>query len=365
MQLQIIRNYEIPQEFQMPGPTPSKGTMRALLSALALFASVGSGHAGQEVNVYSYRQPGLVKPLFAAFTKATGIKVNILFAQKGLTARIKTEGRRSPADLIFTVDIGRLASAVAAGITQPVSSETINANIPTAYRDKAGNWFGLTTRARVVFAARDRVAQNDITYEELADPKWQGRICIRSGQHPYNLSLFAAMIAHLGQDKAAQWLKNLKNNLAKKPSGNDRKQVKAVFSGQCDIAIGNTYYMGKMETNDKHREQKQWARSVKILFPNSSGRGTHINISGMALAAYAPNKQNALKLMEFLASAQGQKIYAEAVFEYPVKPGVAWSPRTKSWGEFKPDPLPLNDIIKYRKRASELVDITDFNAGPS
>lgn len=321
--------------------------------------------AGGAVNVYSYRQPTLVKPLFDAFTKKTGIKVNVLFAKKGLIERIRNEGAKSPADLIFTVDIGRLSGAAKAGVTQAVKSQSINANIPAPYRDKAGHWFGLTTRARVVFAARDRVKQNAITYEELADPKWRGKICIRSGQHVYNVGLIAAMLAHHGEAKTKKWLEGVKANLARKPAGNDRAQVKGVYSGQCDLAIGNTYYMGKMETNDKKPEQKEWAKSVRILFPNTKGRGTHVNISGVALAKNAPHKANAIKLMEFLASNEGQKLYATAVFEYPVKPGVAWSARTKSWGTFKPDALPLNDIAKNRKRASELVDIVNFNAGPS
>ena len=321
--------------------------------------------AGGQVNVYSYRQPTLVKPLFDAFTKKTGIKVNLLFAKKGLVQRIKAEGVKSPADVIFTVDIGRLSGAVKAGVTQPVVSKNLSSNIPAAYRDKDGNWFGLTTRARVVLASKDRVKQNAITYEELADPKWRGKICIRSGHHVYNVALIASMIAHHGEEKAKAWLKGVKANLARKPAGNDRAQVKGVYSGQCDLAIANNYYMGKMETNDKHPEQKQWAKSVKVLFPNTDGRGTHVNISGIALAAHAPNKKNAIALMEFLSSNDGQRIYANSVYEYPVKPGVPWSSRALAWGKFKPDPLPLNAIVKYRKRASELVDITGFDDGPS
>jgi len=341
-----------------------KLTLVAIAFSLAL-PIAGAAIAGGEVNVYSYRQPTLVKPLFDAFSKKTGIKVNVLFAKKGLVERIKIEGKRSPADLIFTVDIGRLSGAVSKGVTQPVQSDVMNKNIPAAYRDKDGNWFGLTTRARVAYASRDRVKQDAITYEELAEPKWKGRLCIRSGQHVYNIGLIASMIANNGEEKTKQWLTGFKNNLARKPAGNDRAQVKAVYAGQCDIAIGNTYYMGKMETNDKHPEQKAWAKSVKLIFPNTNGRGSHVNVSGVALAKFAPHKANAIKLMEFLASGEGQKLYADAVFEYPVKPGVAWSERTKSWGTFKPDALPLNEIVKYRKRASELVDIVGFNDGPS
>ncbi len=339
--------------------------MFAAILAVSFSATATADANAAEVNVYSYRQPTLVKPLFDAFTKQSGIKVNVLFAKKGLIERIKTEGARSPADLIFTTDIGRLSGAAESGVTQPVNSKVLNTNIPAAYRDKDNNWFGLTTRTRIILASRDRVKQDAITYEQLADPKWRGRICMRSGQNVYNIALIASMIANDGEENARKWLEGVRDNLASKPSGNDRAQVRGVYSGKCDLAIANNYYMGKMETNDKYPEQKLWAASVKMLFPNTAGRGVHVNISGVALAAYAPNKAEAIKLMEFLASDQGQKIYASAVFEYPVKPGVEWSARAKRWGMFKADTLPLNDIVKNRKRASELVDITGFNNGPS
>jgi len=335
------------------------------LSSAAMVSMLVPAQAQGQVNVYSYRQPTLVKPLFDAFSKKTGIKVNLLFAKKGLVQRLKTEGANSPADLLFTADIGRMAGAVAADVLQPVRSDLINSNIPASYRDENGMWFGLTTRGRILLVSRQRVKQKTITYEELALPKWKGKICVRSGQHVYNVALFASMIAHHGEAKAQSWLEGLKNNLAQKPAGNDRAQVKNVFAGKCDIAIANNYYMGKMETNDKHPEQKQWAKSVRMMFPNSESRGTHVNISGAGVAKYAPHKANAIKLLEFLASDEGQNLYAQAVYEYPVKPGVAWSQRNKSWGEFKADSLPLNDIIKHRKRASELVDIVGFNNGPS
>ena len=330
-----------------------------------LFVANKTAVAAESVNVYSYRQPILVKPLFDSFTKRSGINVNVLFAKKGLVQRIQAEGKNSPADLIFTADIGRLAGAARAGVVQSINSETINTNIPSAYRDKDGMWFGLTIRARILLVSRERVKQKTITYEELALKKWQGRICVRSGQHVYNVALIASMIAHHGEKKAEKWLAGLKENLAQKPAGNDRAQVKNVFADKCDIAIANNYYMGKMETNNKHPEQKKWAKSVRMMFPNTSGRGTHVNVSGAAVAKYAPNKNNAVKLLEFLASDEGQNLYAQAVFEYPVKLDVDWSPRNKSWGVFKADALPLNDIIKHRKRASELVDIVGFNNGPS
>lgn len=324
-----------------------------------------SAVAEGEVNVYSYRQPFLIKPLLDAFTSETGIKANVTFAKKGLIERIKAEGTNSPADVILTVDIGRLDGAKQAGITQPVKSASIDANIPAQYRDPEGHWVGVTTRSRIIYISRDRVTQNSITYEELADPKWKGKICTRSGQHVYSIGLFASIIAHHGEEKAEAWLAGVRDNLARKPAGNDRAQVKAIFSGECDVSLGNTYYMGKMTTNEKEPEQKAWADSVKILFPNAADRGSHVNISGMIMAKHAPNRDNALKLMEFLASENAQQIYAEKNFEYPVKEGVEASDLVKSWGELKPDALPLADIAKHRKKASELVDKVGFNKGPN
>ena len=324
-----------------------------------------AGTAAADVNIYSYRQPELIAPLLDAFTKETGIETNVLYLDKGLEERIEAEGQNSPADLIFTVDIGRLNNAKEKGITQPVENEEINTAIPAQYRDSEGHWFGLTTRGRVVYASKERVTQDTITYEELADPKWKGKICTRDGQHAYNIALFSSMIAHHGEEKAKEWLTGLKNNLARKPTGNDRAQAKAIFAGECDLGLGYTYYVGLMQTNEKEPEQKDWAKAIKVLFPNSADRGTHVNISGMALAKHAPNKDEALKLMQFLASAQGQEIYAEQVFEYPIAPGTEASEIVQGFGEIKPDTLPIEDVAKNRKRASELVDEVGYNNGPS
>ena len=272
-----------------------------LAIAALLTSTIATAATAAEVNIYSYRQPQLINPILAEFTKKTGIKTNVVFAKKGLVERLKAEGQNSPADLILTVDISRLDGAKAGGVTQALANDTLSGNIPAQYRDGEGHWFGLTTRARVVYASKDRVAQNDITYEELADPKWKGKICTRSGQHVYNLGLFASMVNHKGEAAAKTWLDGVKANLARKPTGNDRAQVNGVFSGECDISLGNTYYMGLMQTNEKKPEQKEWAASVKVLFPNANDRGTHVNISGMALTKHAPNKADAVKLMEWLA----------------------------------------------------------------
>ncbi|MEQ9248792.1 MAG: extracellular solute-binding protein, partial [Nitratireductor sp.] len=243
--------------------------------------------------------------------------------------------------------------------------ETVNSEIPSEFRDPEGHWFGVTTRGRVVYASKERVEQDTITYEELADPKWKGKICMRSGQHNYNIALFASMIAHHGEEKAEEWMKGLKANLARKPSGNDRAQAQAIYAGECDLGIGNTYYVGLMINNEKEPEQKDWAASMKVLFPNSEDRGTHVNISGMAMAKHAPNRENALELMRFLGSSEAQSIYAETNYEYPVLPGATVSETVQSFGKIKPDSLPLAEIAKNRKAASEMVDRVGLDDGPA
>jgi len=339
-------------------------SIASLAATIALLGAVPALADG-EVNIYSYRQPELIQPLLDAFTKETGIKTNVLFLDKGLVERMTAEGENSPADVILTVDIARLTEAKDGGVTQAVSDETVNKDIPANFRDPEGNWFGLTTRGRVVYASKERVNDTTITYEELADPKWKGKICMRDGQHSYNIGLFASMIAHHGADYTEKWLTGLKNNLVTKPNGSDRSQAKAIFSGECDLGIGNTYYVGVMLNNDKEPEQKDWAHSLRVIFPNTADRGTHVNISGMAMAKNAPNKDNALKLMQFLSQGEAQKIYAEQVYEYPVLPGAEPSAVVKGFGEIKPDTLPLIEIAKNRKLASELVDKVGFNEGAS
>ena len=340
-----------------------RGTL-AFLLLVALSAGSLAQEAG-EVNIYSYRQTYLIDPLRKAFTEKTGIKTNVVFSKKGLIERIAAEGRNSPADILLTVDIGQLSDAASKDVAQPVASGVLDQNIPAQYRDAQGRWFGLTSRGRIVFASKERVGQDTITYEELADPKWRGKICIRPGHHVYNVALVAAMIAHHGEEKTEEWLRGLKANLARKPAGNDRAQVKGIYSGECDLAIGNTYYMAKMMLNEEKPEQKKWAESVKMVFPNAQDRGTHINLSGMLLAKNAPNKGNAIKFMEFLSSNDAQKIYAEVNHEYPVKQGVPSSDLVKSWGELKPDSLSLEQVASLRKKASEMIDKVAFNDGPS
>ena len=314
---------------------------------------------GSEINIYSYRQPFLIQPLTDAFTEQTGIKVNVAYLRKGMIERMKAEGKRSPADVVLTVDISRLAAVVEANLTQPVLNKTLEKNIPTIYRDPDNHWFGLTTRARIIYASKDKVSDGEVTtYENLADPKWKGRICTRSGTNAYTVALTSAIIHHHGAEKAEEWLRSVKNNLARKPQGNDRAQVKAIWAGECDISIGNTYYMGKML---KDPEQKAWADSVRIVFPVFENGGTHVNISGIALAKHSPNKENAIKLMEFLSSPEAQKIYAFANFEYPIAPNAEPAELVKNWGTFTPDDVNLMDLAKLRSTALKLTEIVDFD----
>jgi iron(III) transport system substrate-binding protein len=320
---------------------------------------VPAAHAAEEVNVYSLRQPFLIEPMFKRFTEETGIRVNTLFSQSGLVERIKHEGRNTPADLLLTVDIGRIQDAVDADIAQPIESDVLNANIPDQFRDENKLWVGMTTRARVLYTSLDRVEPDAITtYEELADPKWKGRICVRSAMHVYNIALIASMIAHHGEEETKTWLNGLKDNLARKPQGADIDQIEAVSQGVCDVAIGNSYYYGKM-LDDPNKADA--AKQVRIVFPNQGDRGTHVNISGVALMKYAPNKENAIKLVEFLSSDEAQHMYADINFEYPVKPGVAWSERVRAWGTFVHDDLPLNTVAANRGAAIRLIDEVGFN----
>lgn len=334
-----------------------RGLVCAAAYALMPLPALGA----EVVNVYSYRQPSLIDPLFAAFTKETGIQVRVIFAENGLVERLAQEGRNSPCDVMLTADVGRLVEAAARGLAQPVSANEIKSKVPETLRDTQDLWFGLTMRARVIYASIERVKDTSISYEDLATPKWSKRICMRAGNHPYNLGLIAAYLAHKGEDATREWLKGLKANLAIPPSGNDRAQAKSVFAGECDIALANTYYMGKMLTDEGQPEQKEWAKSLRIIFPSSTGMGTHVNISGMLMAKYAPNPANALQLMKYLASDPAQRLYAEGNFEYPVNPAVPAAEIVRSWGSFTPDTLNVADIARNEAQAARLVDEVQFN----
>jgi iron(III) transport system substrate-binding protein len=331
---------------------------RALTLAAAL-ATAATAASAAEVNVYSYRQPELIQPLIDAFEEKSGHTVNTVFLEEGMLERLKAEGGRSPADLVFTVDISRLTELKEAGLTQPVESAVLLDNIPAEMRDPDNHWFGLTARARLIYASKERVEDGEVTtYEDLASENWKGRICTRPGTHVYTLGLIGAMIAHHGEEYAKEWLQGVKENLARKPQANDTGQVKAIWAGECDISLGNSYYMAAMLRND---EQKEWAESVKVVFPEFEDGGTHMNISGMAMTQAAPHRDAAIELMEFLASPEGQKIYAEINSEYPVLASVEPSELVRSWGEIERDTLSLNEIADNRAAALRLVEEVGFD----
>lgn len=340
--------------------THKRAVKSALMILAPLFAMTSmQAIAAEEVNVYSYRQLFLTDPIFDAFTAETGIKVNTVFAKNGLIERLENEGRNSPADLVLVANVGDLAAAVDAGVTQAVDNAVLKSNIPESFRDVDGHWFGLTSRGRIIVTSKDRIEDGLISdYSDLAKPELAGRICTRSGKHPYMVELIASIIAHEGEEAATQWLQAVKGNLARKPQGNDRAQVKAIYQGECDVAIINTYYMGAMMTDP---EQLPWADSVDIIFPNQTGRGTHMNISGVVMTKASPNAENAIKLLEYLSSDTAQSLYASNNHEYPIKEDVPASELVRSWGEFKKDTLSLNEIAKYRAQASRLVDTVDYD----
>jgi iron(III) transport system substrate-binding protein len=336
-----------------------KLTNTAALIAVALAAATTPAVAQNgEVNVYTYRELKLIQPLFEAFRKETGINVRVISASSGLEQRIKTEGALSPADVLLTIDIGRLEDGVSAGISQPIVSPAMDKVIGPQFRDPEGHWYAISLRARVVYASKERVKQDTITYDELADPKWKGKICVRSGQHMYNNALIAAYIAKNGEAKAETWLRGVKANLAQKPSGGDREAARDVAAGKCDIGIGNTYYWALMLHNP---EQKAWADATKVVQPTFEGGGTHVNVSGVMLAKHAPNKANAMKLIEWLVGEEAQHIYADTNFEYPLRAGIAINPTVAGYGPLNADTLPLAKIADFKKAAAALVDKVGFD----
>jgi iron(III) transport system substrate-binding protein len=326
---------------------------------LASTCAAIAGPAIADVNIYTTREPGLIQPVMDAFTAETGIAVNLSYIDDGLVERLTAEGARSPADLVMTVDIANLKQIVDAGVVQAVESDVLNAAIPAQLRSDENLWFGLTTRARIIYASKDRVADGEVTtYEDLTSDKWAGRICSRSGLNNYSLALLSAVIAHKGEDGARDWAAGLRENLARKPEGNDRAQVRAIWAGECDISLGNTYYMGGMLADP---EQQAWADSVRIVFPTFENGGTHVNVSGMAMTQSAPNRDEAVQLMEFLVSPDAQAIYAETNHEYPVLAGAARSELVSSWGEFTPDTVDLNELAANRPVSVRITEEVNFD----
>jgi len=316
--------------------------------------------SGQELNLYTTREPGLIQPLIDAFTKTTGVKVNSIFVRDGLAERVAAEGTRSPADVLMTVDISGLIDLVDKGLTQPVQSAGLERAVPANLRGSKGEWFALSLRARVVYAHKD-LNLTSITYEQLAEPRWKGKICTRAGQHAYNTALIAAYIAHHGEAQTEAWLQGVKTGLGRAATGGDRDGARDIMGGICDVAVANSYYVGLMRSGAGGPDQQKWGSAIKVILPTFAGGGTHVNVSGASIARNSPNRAAAVRFLEYLVSDEAQKIYAEANFEYPVKAGVAVHPLIAALGTLKVDALSLADVARHRATASKLVDKVGFD----
>ena len=320
-----------------------------------------------EVNILSERQEFLLRPFLDVFEEKTKIKANVVFLKKGSLERLKQQP--GYVDAVLTVDISNLTAMADAGLFQPINSRVVEKNVPKNYRDTNGFWTALTARARVIYYSKSRVKISELSdYEDLSDSRFYGRVCTRSGYHKYNVALFSSMIAEHGITKAKKWLQGLKNNLARKPQGNDRGQVRAIFQGQCDVSLGNTYYMGKMLEN---KDQRGWAASVGIFFPNQNNRGTHMNVSGGAITKAAKNNNEAVRLLEFLSGDLSQYMYSQVNHEYPVKSGVQYSGIVKSFGSgqdgvekgvFRQDKRSMTEIGSFRKQAIQLLNDVNYDS---
>ena len=344
----------------------NKGRMLArfaqILTVSTYLGVLPATAAAAEVTLYTTREPGLIQPLLNTFTAQSGVKVNTVFLKDGLLERVKAEGSRSPADVLMTVDVGALVDLVQAGLTQPMKSAAVNAAIPAHLRGADNQWFALSIRARVLYADKNQKFPA-MHYEDLADPRWKGKLCIRSGQHPYNTALVAAMLAQHGEAKTETWLRGLKNNLARKATGGDRDVARDILGGICDIGVANSYYVGQMKAAAPGSDNRKWGDAIQVIRPTfAKSNGTHINISGTAVAKYAPNKTQAVQLLEFLVSPKAQQIYAQSNYEYPVRKGVSVDPIiAQSIGSITPDTTPLMEIVRSRQKASLLIDKVGFD----
>ncbi len=340
-----------------------RSKISAFLAALSLGVGVTSLAAtafAQEkvLNLYSARHYSTDEALYTNFTKATGIKINrIDGGEDALLARIKAEGANSPADVFLTVDAGRLWIADQDGVFAPIQSKVLNERIPAAYRLASNTWFGFSTRARVILVDKAKIKAGDITtYEDLADPKWKGQICTRSGSHVYSLSLLASIIEHNGAAKAEDWAKGVTANLARQPKGGDTDQIKAVAAGECAIAVANTYYAARLIKSDK-ADERAIMEKLRIVWPNNSGRGVHMNISGGGVLKHAPNRESAVKFMEYLASDEAQGYFANGNNEWPVVAGAKVNnDALASMGTFKQDAIQMLVLGKNQRQAQEIVN---------
>ena len=342
-----------------------KATKQALIMLIAMASFTGSFGSAEatEINIYSSRSPELVQPMLDAYTAETGVTFNILYLAKGMAQRLVSEGEASPADVIMTVDIARLSELDHMGIFAAVDSPILRSNIPAKWRDDDHHWFGLTTRARVAVVSIDRVQSDELMrLEDLADPRWQGRICTRAGSHPYNRALLASLVAHLGEDAATEWAQGLVANMARKPQGNDRAQASAIFAGRCDVALMNTYYYGLMKHNLEKTEQQDWAKAVRIVFLNQGDgdRGQHVNITGAGILDSSQNYDASVQFLEWLSGPKGQSIYSSINYEYPVNPRVMPDEEIASWGSFKADDLPVSDIADHADTAQRIINKTGW-----
>ncbi|MFP3949040.1 MAG: Fe(3+) ABC transporter substrate-binding protein, partial [Longimicrobiales bacterium] len=343
---------------------------RILASAVLFFlAACGGGDGGGgeaageaddgagEVNVYSHRHYETDQQLFDRFTERTGIAVNVVTASADeLITRLESEGEATPADVLITVDAGRLHRAKERGLLQAVESDVLEANVPEHLRDRDRQWWGLTRRARVFVYAPDRVDATELsTYADLADPRWEGRVLIRSSTNVYNQSLLASIIAHEGEEAAESWAEGVEGNMARAPSGGDTDQIMGVAAGAGDVAVANTYYLARLAASEDSEEQRV-AEAVEVLFPDHDGRGTHVNVSGAGVTRHAGNVENAVALLEFLTGDEAQELFASANHEYPVKAGVAWSPTLEGWGEFRADTLDLTVLGELNDEAVRIFD---------
>jgi len=314
-----------------------------------------------DINIYTHRHYDSDKILFKKFTDMSGIKVNVIKGSADqLIQRLQSEGKNSPADILLTVDAGRLVRAKDMGLLEPVSSKILTKNVPEIMRDSENHWFGLSVRARVIAYAKDRIKENELsTYEDLADPKWRGKIVVRSSNNIYNQSLLASLINENGSKNALKWAKSVRKNMARKPRGNDRDQARAVASGVADLAIINTYYLGLL-ANSSDKADREVAEKLNIFFPNQNGRGTHINVSGVAVTKSSKNKKEAIRFIEFLTQEDNQRIFSEANYEYPLDYNNSKSKIHLKWGRFKADSIDLSILGKNNAEAVKIFDLAGW-----
>ena len=335
--------------------------LRVICGAL-LMAIISTGAAlAESLGIYTHRQPFLLEPILEAYTKKTGVEFQTVYAPKGLAARLKAEGERTEADLVLTVDISRIKELADTGLLAPLASDIVNKNVPSYLRDANDRWTALSLRARIIAVSKERVGKQAIsTIEDLASPKWQGRVCSRKGSHVYNRAVLASLIAHNGEEAAKNWTLGIVDNLARRPQGNDRAQAKAIYSGQCDVALMNTYYYGKMKFAKDKPEQQKWADSIEIAFFNQDGRGQHVNISAAGITQGSKRKELARAFLEWVTSEEAQQIYTKVNFEYPVNPNAQLSEEVASWGTFKMDMLPMNVIADNSPQAQRIINETGW-----